>query len=76
MDGKANGFSYAELAMIVDGIISMMENTNKAMALTKNPEIHKLMVCDLEKLCALNDKVSRMMGESEERGRRGSEHEI
>ena len=67
MSGKADSFTCEELEMLSDGILSMMENTNRAMTLTKNLEIHKLMACDLEKYCVLNDKITRMMGETGDR---------
>ena len=68
MKEKSESFTCEELEMLSDGILSMMENINRAMTLTKNLEIHKLMTNDLEKCCVLNNKITRMMGETVEGG--------
>lgn len=63
MNEKTVSFTYDELTMLSDGILSMMENTSKAMALIKSSEAHAILKKELEKYRQLNNKVCDMMGE-------------
>lgn len=66
MNGKTVSFTYDELTMLSDGILSMMENTSKAMVLIKNSKAHDILKKELEKYRQLNNKVCDMMGEEGE----------
>jgi hypothetical protein len=66
MNGKTVSFTRDELIMLSDGILSMMENTNKALALIKSSEAHNILEKELEKYRQLNNKVCGMMGEEGE----------
>lgn len=68
MDGKTGSFTYDELIMLSDGILSMMENTNKALALIKSSEAHEILEKELERYCQLNNKICDMMAATGERG--------
>ena len=62
MNARTGGFTHDELTMLSDGILSMMENTSKAMAMIKSSEAHEI----LEK--ELNNKICDMMAATGERG--------
>ena len=66
MDEKTGSFTYDELIMLSDGILSMMENTNKALALIKSSEVYDILSKELEKYRQLNNKICDMMGEEGE----------
>ena len=68
MGDRTDVFSYEELIMLSKGILTMMENTNKAMELTMNHEVNEILSKDLEIYRQLNDKVCGMMAEPIERG--------
>lgn len=66
MDERTGGFTRDELIMLSNGILSMMENTNKALALIKSSEAHDILSKELDRYCQLNNKVCDMMGEEGE----------
>ena len=68
MDEKTGSFTYDELIMLSDGILSMMENTNKALALIKSSEAHDILSNELKRYCELNYKICDMMGNQGEEG--------
>ena len=68
MNGKTVSFTRDELIMLSDGILSMMENTSKAMALIKNSEAHEILEKELERYCQLNNKICDMKAATGERG--------
>ena len=63
MNERKGGFTRDELTMLSDGILSMMENTSKAMDLIKSSEAHDILSKELEKYRQLNNKICDMMGE-------------
>ena len=55
MNARTGGFTHDELTMLSDGILSMMENTSKAMAMIKSSEAHEILEKELERYCQLKD---------------------
>ena len=68
MNARTGGFTHDELTMLSDGILSMMENTSKAMAMIKSSEAHEILEKELERYCQLNNKICDMMAATCERG--------
>ena len=68
MNERTGCFTHDELTMLSDGILSMMENTGKAMAMIKSSEAHDILEKELERYCQLNNKICDMMVEPVERG--------
>ena len=66
MNERKDSFTHDELIMLSNGILSMMENTNKALALIKSSEAYDILSKELDRYCQLNNKVCDMMGEEGE----------
>lgn len=68
MNERVGSFTHDELIMLSNGILSMMENTSKAMDLIKSSEAYDILEKELERYRQLNNKVCDMMDVLEERG--------
>lgn len=66
--GKEVIFSYEELIMLSDGLLTMGENANKAMALVRSSEAIDVLRKEVNKYIALNQKVCDLMGCYDEDG--------
>lgn len=58
---KKTIFSYEELIMLSDGLLTMTENANKAMTLIKSIEASEVLRKEVGKYCALNQKICDMI---------------
>lgn len=62
MNENIGYFTDAELLMLSDGILALVENAEEALRLVKNKDIHGIISQEMQRYSDLNAKVCSMMG--------------
>lgn len=63
MNENVGHFTDEELLLLSEGILSLIHNADKGLALIKNHAVHEIMAEEMQKYTDLNAKLCMMMGQ-------------